>query len=1599
MWNFSSTKTSTNNHNWKPGSLGAGYIFARSNTPDTFNLLDCNIRTWKIGPDETQDIEREYERTRPTEPILFRFYISPTGGVHDGGKGFQNRTGKPINAVLEFLHRSDNRLYNGYDEVKVNRLGSVKANRLHFNPETGEPCYCGLGRYSGRLSKEANLKYKDIMRGQMPKGLDPEFADNFQKTIQDLVEGTPATIPLPGFKKVIPWLVNQIKSGTIKYLPPHLSTMPFHIQDGENSEALNALDWQNITNLFNAEDSPYQLAQIDPEPFGNQRVDLNSLDPSQILFRAGKHKEWIKERVEKDRRKEDVAKQEKVYEFNDPEHEGWFVTKLNPSAEEARNVGLEQGNCFQNPSMGYQDRVANGELTVYVLRDPSGLGHGLWAYRPDGEIEVMENAGRIYGQDEDWEGYEMNNPELRAMVSEVNGALGFSDYYEGHNPYEEEEEQLLDEVQLPEVENVDDFVYQYHEDGDGRYELAEQIANNMGMGLDYDNLSIYEGEVDWSAVVEDLFENYEPNSVDSNDFFTTIMQGSWYMENFAKAADNYIEAWEHEAQQPVVDTESRQPKLENTDDPSYPTRMVEPEAVEEPPMFAYYRQWKGVHTNPNTGELEEPDWLGSRTQEQYEERHEKELQNPWSFMPQWNDLKTINGEPAMSENGYMRPAYLPASQNPKNRIPARETQPCQSCEGTGRSPEGWVCATCDGTGIQQQLKDITVGPNEQKVLQDFTGQMYFGKKSAVEDLKLHLARIKPKKSHSLSWVKGRKGRGLLLYDGTLTTWPVDKRGEPQHAGMYEYLTGTKLPESQSVQDFELGIPFDIYEDGTLAFFDDVSAEAIADLNKIDYRFKTSSNYEGFNYHFHPNTGQPCDCAYGVHKERDHFRPNQNRISHRFASQAVRKVKNQDQKHLRSDRGQQVLDFLHRLISGHGLGEQGEFGQGEQPGIEGMVPWIVKNLKTGWLKPKVDQNDQVSDLLTFNSYSYDSPEEIRAKLSKRNALPIDIEGVADFDAIQSSWGREGYQIVTGALDNPDVKVALINADDISEEELYAIIKSRPDVHFYLSSSFDENMERIKNEYAGDDQVDVGGAQYMARFVLRAVDEAEGEFPVDYSMEIPDGFYRPIPWESWSNWFNASNSPARQGKDIMKMNPSEVSKAVQEHEFYVAELERMERLKEQYAELDDSVVYRIQDPKFKGWTVNQIRNSEEAEMESEVLGHCIGSEEQPYARNIDEGNIQAFSLRDENGIPKLSWHYNHDDDSLAHVQGKSNDSYDMYRHLVTEFNNATDRDDDQGGGGEEHKLPGTEAEEVNLPPRNSMEEYIDQYNDPYEQAYDIAEQDDMTVGQNTMINPGEVLWDDILNEMFRYGEDSNKIKDFMYCLEENMEISDFVWHADQFFNRMEYNKMSPDQIANDEDGLQNMEMYRNWRALHTDPSTGEYKESEQIPHSKYDELKQRWEESEEAEGGFAYPWPEYESLKSDPLGLSEDAPTAGEFWNNRGFLPASMDPRLQYQKHDPVMEETACTHCQGTGQNANEADGLCHFCKGTGKREMPAFEGDTGIYQEPSGQLYYAKLSSEEKASAWDRPAETLNPVELAYVEGRLVSPDIWSLQASISAPLK
>jgi hypothetical protein len=122
MWDF---RTSTHNHNWKPGSIGAGYIFAPGSFGADYSIFDYSIRTWTVGPDLTDDIEREYRRHLPLHPMVFRFFIDPSGGIHDAGQGFHNLTGKPVESVIEYLRREDNRLHDGRKDVKPNRISAL----------------------------------------------------------------------------------------------------------------------------------------------------------------------------------------------------------------------------------------------------------------------------------------------------------------------------------------------------------------------------------------------------------------------------------------------------------------------------------------------------------------------------------------------------------------------------------------------------------------------------------------------------------------------------------------------------------------------------------------------------------------------------------------------------------------------------------------------------------------------------------------------------------------------------------------------------------------------------------------------------------------------------------------------------------------------------------------------------------------------------------------------------------------------------------------------------------------------------------------------------------------------------------------------------------------------------------------------------------------------------------------------------------------------------------------------------------------------------------------------------------------------------------
>ena len=135
-----------------------------------------------------------------------------------------------------------------------------------------------------------------------------------------------------------------------------------------------------------------------------------------------------------------------------------------------------------------------------------------------------------------------------------------------------------------------------------------------------------------------------------------------------------------------------------------------------------------------------------------------------------------------------------------------------------------------------------------------------------------------------------------------------------------------------------------------------------------------------------------------------------------------------------------------------------------------------------------------------------------------------------------------------------------------------------------------------------------------------------------------------------WYNATDSPHRQGRNIQEMSLEDVNTAAAQHHAWVqeqeTERERREKLEETFQNLDQEVVYRWPD----GWTVKRLNTSDDLRYEGDAMGHCIGNDDQPYCDALENGDIEAYSLRDPSGIPHATWHYN-PDGSLAQLQGTS------------------------------------------------------------------------------------------------------------------------------------------------------------------------------------------------------------------------------------------------------------------------------------------------------------------------------------------------------------
>jgi len=1617
---------------------------------------------------------------------------------------------------------------------------------LHFNTETGRPCYCGFGqsKRAKALVREANLKYKDIKRGEIPKWMNEDEAQQLQKFLTAIVEGGSGYRATPGIKKIVPWLIQQLKNETLvfdsgKREIERLSRDPSFIIADKGSKSGRRLSFdelEQISYLFNAEESPYRLelstceacdgkgsyeeeTEIGPgwsglvmcdkcqgwgnRPTGNKKIDLNQLSSSDVLERTERHQDWVKEREEIAENKERVKDQEVTHQFDN----GWYVTRLNPSAEEARWEGIAQGNCFQSDLQPYQRGVAEGRLTVYVLRDKDGRGHALWAYNPDGSIAVMEDCSKMYNTEgSGWEGYRINNRWIRDMVSEANAAMGLDNSYDGHNvDFEEPEEQYETHYQLFPVETIGELLEQYAEDAN-LFDLALNQIDNVNDDVNInDDTIIYLGEIDWQSVAYDFFGERRDalQGLTILNDITAIAQK--HGENFF---DNFVTAFDQDAQSYEATAEAK---------------GEEDEEVEA------WKQWKALHTNPFTGEIQFP-------RDAYEYGHPHRTPEPttetgWEF-------EYPTGEQVEQWGGVM-----PASVDPdiKRGRPMMEKVPCAHCDGEGES-KLWdgSCDVCGGTGMRDAQISFPSIQDRKKIMEEegsenwpapaawlredpATGQLFFSKKKKwnmtpltfADQLKDHVASIEPKVSHSLSWVKGGKGRGLMLNDGSLITWPVNKKGEPQHPDMYEYLTGEKLPPAFLPEHFTEGTPFDIYEDGTLAFFsNDVPADLVSDLSKIDYRLKVSkiaaNNYDMYDFHFNCNTGKKCFCRYDGVSKRDQI------MRRREASQTVRKVKNQKQKFLQNEKGDAILDFLHRLISGHGIEERGEFGEGQFPGLEKMVPWIVKQIKTGHIRSEFDPDGKVTRMRYFYANEEAAKQEI-GKVLQGDTIYVYLgpPGIHHNELREAVERKRGYNFKINTESPEEAKVAVINAHDLSYEKTAELIESLPgqiETIYMVTPLLDAYDEEDRWKQLPERYRDVT-IDLISPTRTNAVNQAlssAGRASLNENPDISrvplsavgDENFMTIHWGNWSDWFNAPNSPARRSRsedevrgainrgikraqylnerhnqdidltptysndkligliaeqlgveyqdlyrdwlnidsnndkslnDIIKelvqkynrnidqMKPDDVVDASRQHAKYIAELERRERLIKAFADTKDSgVVYRITDPAHKGWTVHQIKNREEAELESEAMGHCIGNEDQAYAHNIDNGNIEAFSLRDEDGLPKLTWHYN-PDGTLGSIQGKSNNAMPQFRHMVTEFNKAMNRDDDDGGSGHEDGLQGEEEAYIRLPDPDTMSEYVAQVEDPWQVAQEVADYEDLVIGEATEYERGDPDWERIaeefvelqdvyyrnnsaiVEELFRALIQDGEMIQFLEKVRENIEYYEYdpedypIVDWVKLWNRLNYNKergrvTAPRMFHNKESyegfidkviesyGHEAANRLPKWEDLADISGLGEgrtynrYLPTNFIPQAAGSELEARPDVCPTC-GGKGYNYGAGQNISQARL-----CPTC----NGEGVAEFSEEsmPQELWQFNAPVSETPIET---ADWSMLNQV--VCDNCKGQGKVLLPKlrswYPDEYAPCQECGGDGHKtAKISLKEKATAWDLPAHKLSKLQIRYINGEL-----------------
>jgi len=331
-------------------------------------------------------------------------------------------------------------------------------------------------------------------------------------------------------------------------------------------------------------------------------------------------------------------------------------------------------------------------------------------------------------------------------------------------------------------------------------------------------------------------------------------------------------------------------------------------------------------------------------------------------------------------------------------------------------------------------------------------------------------------------------------------------------------------------------------------------------------------------------------------------------------------------------------------SDYDIGTYEEFSQNLEPGLLNQIIYEIDKLLP---KSNVPRND-ITEVLEFSDY-------LPVKLAQRFLALLKIAGVEDV--------LNKYNV------SDDIKQFISALPDIDKQKYIAHIIKNPRITIDELQSFTfEDKQSIDPYLPREKEIAKFWEEFkdVEKWILITFKKIrKGIIPKDNNLNyIKDPEIR-VNWSKFSgevldsefqDWYLAVRP------DIFSYDFKSIKPAIDAWHHQQAQI----GTSKEYQEGNSNIIYGPDwiNPKFKGWTIKEIKTENDLQAEGFKMEHCVGGTN--YCDAVDLGEIKVYSLRDLSNQPHITMEVDGNKPLFQQIKGKKNhEPADLYKEMIKEW----------------------------------------------------------------------------------------------------------------------------------------------------------------------------------------------------------------------------------------------------------------------------------------------------------------------------------------------